>query len=163
MNTGLVASRYANALLLYARENGVEDRVYADILALRCSFTGNEVLTAAIGQCCPETVRFLQFVIEKRRADLLPFIFVSFENRYRSNKGIVSASLKTAADASGMDDKFRELLKADGYSEVELEKTVDPDILGGFVLQIQDVRLDASLKTQLDTLRREFGNQNNKI
>jgi len=154
MNTGLVASRYANALYLFARDNGSIDRVYADVLSLRGSLSDNGLLTTAIEKCCPDTLRFLQFVIDKRRPDLLPFIFVSFENRYRSNKGIVSARLSTASDVTGMEEKFKDLLKANGYAEVELEKTVDPDILGGFVLQIQDVRLDASLKTQLETLRR---------
>ena len=47
--------------------------------------------------------------------------------------------------------------------EVLLESDVDPDLLGGFTLEVGDYLLDASVRRQIETIRRQFVIQNNRI
>lgn len=47
--------------------------------------------------------------------------------------------------------------------EVRLEEKADPDIIGGLVLTVGDYRLDASVRGQLETLRKEFIDKNKRI
>ena len=47
--------------------------------------------------------------------------------------------------------------------EVRLRRETDPSLIGGFVLRFDDLLVDASLVRQLDTLRRGFGNKQNRI
>ena len=158
MNTGIVASRYAKALLRFAEENQEESRVYQEMLQLRRSFQQVNTLTAALlnpifsnekkvelltaASLSPEckdastsTRRFLQLVVEKKRTEMMPFIATSFVRQYEHLRNIV------AKRTAGV---------------VNLDVRIDPSLRAGFILQFDDNRMDASLRGKIERLRHQL-------
>jgi F-type H+-transporting ATPase subunit delta len=64
----------------------------------------------------------------------------------------------SSATTEAFDNEIITKIKASGYSEVTLEKQIVPELIGGFVLRINDLQFDASLSKQLNRLKREFSN-----
>ena len=84
----------------------------------------------------------------------------SYVSLYKQRHGILDATLTTAAPVADEEaDRIAGLMQMRTRSrEVRLRRETDPSLIGGFVL-----RFDASLARQLDTLRRGFGNKQNRI
>jgi F-type H+-transporting ATPase subunit delta len=105
-----------------------------------------------------ELVRnFLLLLADKGRTDSLDEIAREYERLVAEHEGIVHAELTTAVELS--DEEARKLLdrieEASGR-KVEATRSVDPDLIGGIVLQVGSHRLDASVRGRLDRLRREL-------
>ena len=105
-----------------------------------------------------ELVRnFLLVLADKSRTDSLDEIAREYERLVAEHEGIVHAELTTAVELS--DEEARTLLgrieQASGR-KVEATRSVDPDLIGGIVLQVGSHRLDASVRGRLDRLRREL-------
>ena len=100
---------------------------------------------------------FLLVLADKGRAGQLAEIASEFERLVAEHEGVVSAELTTAVELS--DDEAQKLLQqieqASGR-KVEATRTVDPDLIGGIVLQVGSHRLDASVRGRLDRLRRQL-------
>ena len=100
---------------------------------------------------------FLLVLADKGRAGQLEEIASEFERLVAEHEGIVHAELTTAVELS--DDEAQKLLQqieqASGR-KVEATRTVDPDLIGGIVLQVGSHRLDASVRGRLDRLRRQL-------
>ena len=100
---------------------------------------------------------FLLLLVDKGRTGQLEEISREFERLVAEHEGIVHAELTTAIELS--DDEARDLLaqieKASGR-KVEATRRVDPSLIGGIVLQVGSLRLDASVRGRLERLRREL-------
>jgi F-type H+-transporting ATPase subunit delta len=100
---------------------------------------------------------FLLVLADKGRAGQLEEIGREFERLVAEHEGIVHAELTTAVELS--DDEASKLLRrieeASGR-KVEASRTVNPDLIGGIVLQVGSHRLDASVRGRLERLRREL-------
>ena len=100
---------------------------------------------------------FLLVLADKGRAGQLEEIAAEYDRRVADAAGIVHAELTTAVELS--DDEAGKLLgqieQASGR-KVEATRTVDPDLIGGIVLQVGSHRLDASVRGRLDRLRRQL-------
>jgi F-type H+-transporting ATPase subunit delta len=98
---------------------------------------------------------FLLVLVDKGRIGELEEIAEEFERLVAASEGVLSAELTTAIELS--DDDERRLLKqiedASGR-KVDATRHVDPDLIGGIVLQVGSHRLDASVRGRLDRLRR---------
>ena len=106
-----------------------------------------------------ELVRnFLLVVVEKGRADQIEATAREFEELCRREEGVLNVELTTAYELS--DDERRAILeqiqRASGR-RVEATSKVDPDLIGGLVLQAGSMRLDASVRGRLERLRHELG------
>jgi F0F1-type ATP synthase, delta subunit (mitochondrial oligomycin sensitivity protein) len=163
MNSGLVSSRYAKALYDFSKLKGKPERVYQDVLLLSESLDNVGQIGECIPRLCDETQTFLQLVIRNKRVGYLKFICICFISLYRKENGITSARLVSASESRELEAKVTELLKAEGYTKIEFDSEVNPDLLGGFVLTVDDKRLDASLSTQLKTIAKEFEEKNKRI
>lgn len=168
--TGLIASRYARALLEYSAQQGRDVQVFAEVQRLLEAIAGEQVqkgddgiLTACINSLGDEMHRFLSLVIANRRADLLPFILHSYVAQYRKAHGITTARLTTAMPSPLLETQLSQLLAQRGYQQVDFSSDVDPELIGGFVLQVDDLRMDASVKSQLQTLREQLAEKNKRI
>ena len=76
---------------------------------------------------------------------------------YRKDRGIISATLSTVTNTNETLTKRIELLLGDKYkANVELNQQQNPEIIGGFVLRVEDEMLDTSVAGQLNKIRREF-------
>ena len=100
---------------------------------------------------------FLLVLVDKNRAGKLDEIAREFERLAAEHEGVVHAELTTAVELS--DEETTKLLgqieQASGR-KVEATRRVDPDLIGGIVLQVGSHRLDASVRGRLEGLRRRL-------
>ena len=178
MNTGLIANRYAKALLLYAVEERVEETIYHEMTNVLNSFRqlpqirevlGNPVtknvdkvklMLQMSGDTQPSKIyeRFVHTLIDNNREELLLECSRQYIEQYREKKHIYVVRLTTATESDQTTiDRITRLLKDfDRSATVEYEKTIDPDIIGGFVVQVGYNRVDGSVKRQLCEIARNL-------
>jgi F-type H+-transporting ATPase subunit delta len=100
---------------------------------------------------------FLLVLADKGRAGQLEEIGREFERLVAEHEGIVHAELTTAVELSdGEASKLLRRIETASGRKVEASRTVDPDLIGGIVLQVGSHRLDASVRGRLERLRREL-------
>lgn len=185
MDTGLIASRYAKALLMYVSESGEGDVVCAQAMRLESALVQVPEMAALLDD--PETVsvsrkmeilgtalggekmadgmeRFLHLVIQGGRMPLLRLILHDFIDFYHKSQHILHARLTTVAPPDeAILRRIREMvLRKTGY-DVVISTFLDPDLIGGFVFEIEDYTLDASAVRQLRRIRRKFIENNRRI
>lgn len=184
MNTGLVSARYALALLKFVTETGNGGKVYSQVLKLSRSLAEVEelrtlidnpmsvsdaqkfsLLVSALGEekMADELQRFIHLVMKNHRTKLLRLIFVSFIFQYREAHKIKLSRLITAVPASGLEKELADMVRQRKGETVLFEHRVDPDIIGGFIFEIDGYRLDASTASQLKSVRRQFIEKNRRI
>jgi len=173
MDIGIIARRYARALLLFACENGHETLVYEQAQQLlienpMVSRTEKIKLlhnATAGADTCEELTKFFYLLLEKRREKLLAFILHSFLFLYRKKKKIRQGKLVTAMPLP--EETLNELkaliLKRYRGRTVEFNTKVDPDIIGGGILEIGYWRIDASIAGQLKRVKKQFIEKNRRI
>ena len=100
---------------------------------------------------------FLVLLVEKGRAAELDEIAREFERLAAAEEGVLDVELTTAVELSDREaqDVIKQIEKASGR-KVEATRSVDPDLIGGLVLQAGSMRLDASVRGRLNRLRREM-------
>jgi F-type H+-transporting ATPase subunit delta len=100
---------------------------------------------------------FLLVLADKGRTGSLEEIAREFERLIAEHEGIVHAELTTAVELSDEEAQklLRQIEQASGR-KVEATRSVDPDLIGGIVLQVGSHRLDASVRGRLERLRREL-------
>lgn len=174
-----LASRYAKSLIDLAIERGELEKVFADMNWLQQVIKGNadflailkspiikadkknKIVDAVInGKVSEMTNSFTRLMINKGRESNLPEVITSFINQYKEHKNIHTVKLTTATPASEEMKKaiVAQVKKTSGYQNIELETNVKPDIIGGFVLQIGDKLVDASVAYDLREVARQFEN-----
>lgn len=172
MDIGVISARYARALLKYGTEANLEERVYLDMLTLAKSYIevpelrftiDNPMLAkkdkaallkaAAGGQVSELTERFLQLVLKEDRESVMQFIANSYVTLYRKQKNVIRGRLTTATKVTpALEQKMRDLVEGKTNGTVEFETEVKPDIIGGFILEYDTYRMDASVKSRLNSI-----------
>lgn len=157
MNTGLIASRYANALLLLTKESGRGEQVCKQVRRILAS---PDDMPAEFE---PDLEKLIALLKKNGRLEYLKFVLRSFVSLYFSSEGICLATLTTAIPAPGLGKKLCDLVSGLSGYRIVLDSRVDPSIIGGFVLDVDDNLFDASVRTQIETIRREFIEKNTRI
>lgn len=172
MDLGVISVRYARAFLKCAIDMKQEEVVYKDMQVLSQSFIqvpalhstidnpmlGKEkkislLLTACGGNVTALTQRFLQLVLKEDRENILQFMAASYITLYRQQKNIIRGKLVTAVVVSPeTEGKVKAMVESKTHGTVEFNTEVNPDIIGGFVLEYDTYRMDASVKTKLNTI-----------
>ena len=172
----LVAASLLSALALQLTPEGSVKRVtrFTCGILLACTLLSPVLPAAAkealFRQVLDGTVSrtlegFVSLVLRRRREKYLCFMLHSYVSLYKQRHGILDATLTTAAPVADEEaDRIAGLMQMRTRSrEVRLRRETDPSLIGGFVLRFDDLLVDASLARQLDTLRRGFGNKQNRI
>ena len=157
MNTGIIASRYAAALLRYTQETGGGERVCAQVRSLL------EHPEQRPGPLEPELERFVRLLVKNGRLEDVRLVFRSFLTQYYRSRGIRVARLTTVVPSKELENRIRAMLEKQLGGEILIESSVDPDLIGGFTLEVGDYLLDASVRRQIETIRRQFVISNNRI
>ncbi|ADV44451.1 F0F1 ATP synthase subunit delta [Bacteroides helcogenes] len=185
MDIGIVSMRYAKALMEYAKSTGEEQTLYKELSMLSRSFEkhpdlrlalDNPILTvrekfslicaAAVGDTTAgrEFTRFITLVLRNRREAFLQYICLSFLELYRKDNRIGVAKLITAVPVSReVEERIRNSASSLLHAHMELQTEVDSTIEGGFIFDINDFRLDASIATQLKKVKQQFIDKNRRI
>lgn len=99
-------------------------------------------------------LRFLDLLIEKKRFDLLSLTATKLEQIVSSEQGVVRVQVRSASELTQEECRALEArLKKFSGKSVLLETKTDPDLIGGMVVRIGDLVLDASVKNQLRRLK----------
>lgn len=172
MDIGVISVRYARALLKSATEKKVGELVYKDMLTLSESyvrvpqlrFTIDNpmlskdkkkllILTACGAEQQALTERFIDIVLSEDRESILQFMANSYITLYRQKKNVIRGRLITATAVSQVtEQKMRQMVESRTNGTVEFESEVDPDIIGGFILEYDTFRMDSSVKTKLKSI-----------
>ena len=172
-----IASRYAKSLLELASAENKLETIVGDINLFREAVSNRElymmikspiikadkkqsIFTALFGdRVNPLTSSFFEIIIKKGREQYLPEISDEFLSQYRTLKNITTASVTTAVPLNQQQlDSIKSELKNLGLAtgQVELHTDTDPELIGGFVLEIDDQLYDASVKNKLASIKKEI-------
>jgi F-type H+-transporting ATPase subunit delta len=171
------ASRYVKSLLDLAVEKGVLEEVHNDMQMFSGICSSNrefalmlknpiirhdkkrDILEAIFkGKVNPLTMAILDILTRKNREPILPAIATEFHRAYNVHMGIEAATITTAVP---LDNELREEIisivkKIGAKDSVELVEKIDSEMIGGFVLNIRDKQVDASIKNRLKALKLQF-------
>jgi len=176
MNLSLVSVRYAKALFKLSVEKGVMEEVYRDIQLLSGHYEDNDdfrlfvlspvvkaerkkALLKAVYEDAvnPITLGALNLIVDNNREGILDAVLRSFASFYKKEKNIKTATLYSAFD---MDKEFQNEIKLitakELNCEVELSVVVKTDLLGGFILKVDDKMIDASIIGKLNRVRKHL-------
>lgn len=172
MDIGVISIRYARALLKAATDGGLDATVYQEMMTLAKSYLDvpqlrqtidNPMLskgkkaellaTAAGGNPSDLTRSFINLVLKEDRENVMQFIANSYITLYRKQKNVIRGKLTTAAQVSAdTEQRMRKMVESQTNGTVEFETEVNPDIIGGFILEYDTYRLDASVKSKLNDI-----------
>lgn len=172
-----LASRYAKSILdLSVSENQLE-AVLKDMQLLRSLVNQNRDLELLLlspivkgdkkksildeilkGNISELTSRFLALMIAKGREKYLPEIATAFQNQYNNLKQIQEVTVTTAV---AMDEHVRntvnqKIATLTPGKTIEIKAIVNPEIIGGFIIEIEDKLYDASVRTELYNIKKQF-------
>jgi F-type H+-transporting ATPase subunit delta len=173
-----IATRYAKSLLDLAREKGSLDVVTDNMRHFQASVENadlrsllkspvistdkkQKVLAALFGDYNEMTSTFFRIVTDKRREEVLPDIANAYIEQYNLEEGISKLKVTSATplESSAIEAIKAKMLAGGLITEnVELELVIDPEILGGFVIEVGDKLFDSSVASQLTKLRKGFTN-----
>ena len=172
MDIGVISVRYARALLKSATDAKIEDDVYKEMQTMAKTYaevpqlrqtidnpmlskdTKQTLLLTAVGEKpCELTKAFISLVLKEDRENVMQFIANSYVTLYRQQKNVIRGRLITAAAVSpATEQKMRQMVESKTNGTVEFETEVNPDIIGGFILEYDTYRLDASVKSKLNSI-----------
>lgn len=208
MNTGIIATRYATALLKLVDETGSGDVVAAQVQAIEKALDEvpdfrRAVDDPAVGPAkkialfeaalssvaesvegtslAPDLRKFLELLIRNGRIGDVRLIFTTFITEYYRARHIKRAKLVIADPAllnpeptlsdrelaeplrPTLDVRLRDLIEKQTGCKLILKTEVNPSLIGGFVFEVEDTVLDASVSRQLDIIRSQFIEKNRRI
>lgn len=176
MDESAITVRYAKALFSLAKEKNQlatlkEDM---DLVAAVCSQSAefNQLLKSPVvktsekvhliqlifqGKISPLSLQFLKVVTQNKREVFIPSMCRNVLTRIRKEKNIKTAVITTAqAFEEKLLEKATKILEKEMGSKIELSAKVNPQLIGGMILRIDDKQYDASVATQLKKLKQEM-------
>ena len=236
MNTGIIASRYATALLKLVDETGSGESVAAQVQVIEAALAASPdfrhavadpavspesklgLFEAAVAPLAPELRKFIQLLIRNGRIGDARLVFTTFITEYYRARHIKRARLVVAdgsllssaavvrqahqpaassvaepveapeepsdseplrlagtlrqaqrpveqhqAEAPSLESRLREVIESKTGCKLDLKTEVDPTLIGGFIFEVDDLLLDASVSRQIDIIRRQFIEKNRRI
>ena len=170
MRQKILAKRYAKALFAVSQEEG-KSEAFRETLNALGEFLVNypEAMDALTNLLYPMELRekvmaslikelqadqymanFLNLVLQKKRADILPEIAAEFQVLVDADQNISRGKVISATQLSGeLQAKVQATLENITGKKVILTSEIDPEIIGGIVAKVGDLVMDGSIKTQL--------------
>ena len=178
MQSHRAATRYAKSIIELAKEQKVLDEVYSDMQLFSAVIEENRVFAVMLKNPIINhdkkrnvlhalfdtrmnklTILAFDLITKKNRESILAEISTELQVQYNALKGLQVAEITTTIN---LDDelrkKFNELVADISGKKAKLKEVVDESIVAGFVLNVGDRRLDQSIKTQLNNIKRELTN-----
>jgi len=168
--------RYAKALFAYTEETATSDEVFSEMEGLAHSFaleprlrtlllspilkTHDKIalIKSAIGERVTRPVwRFVRLVVRNHRENMLQSMTLNYLDLYRKSRNINLATVESAVPlAPEAEERLKALMSNQTHGTVELIKRVNPDLIGGFIFQMNDQRIDGSISSQLIEMKKHL-------
>ena len=171
------AYEYGKALFLITEEDGISDKVIADIrLAdrvlklnpdyiklLNSPAVSKEervgLIDSALGGLDEKLVNLIKILVERRSVNLFGSVCDAYYALYDESRGILRVNAITAIPLTeAQSESLSKKLGASLSKTVVINNTVDPSILGGIKLRYSGVQIDGSIKTRLDNFEAALKN-----
>lgn len=173
MSISAIRVRYAKAFFTLAKEKNMLEQLKTDIQNIFdiCNQSvdfihliespvvtttkKSELITKIFkGQINSLTLNFLLLITGNKREVYIPGICRNFLELTRKDQNIKSAVMITATEISaGTVEKIREIMAIELNATIELACQVEPGIIGGLILRIDDKQYDSSVNTQLKKIK----------
>lgn len=205
MNTGIIATRYATALLKLVEETGSGELVAAQVQVIEKALDEVPDFRRAVDDpavtavqkislfeaslkdsMAQELHKFLELLIRNGRIGDVRLVLTTFVTEYYRSRHIKRARLVVADPAlldpeptpsdpvpvegslrqpqrPALESRLRDLVEKQTGCRLILKTEVNPSLIGGFVFEVEDTVLDASVSRQLDFIRRQFIEKNRRI
>lgn len=205
MNTGIIATRYATALLKLVEETGSGELVAAQVQVIEKALDEvpdfrravDDPAVAAVQKIslfesslkdsmAQELHKFLELLIRNGRIGDVRLVLTTFVTEYYRSRHIKRARLVVAdpalldpeptpsdpvpvegslrqAQRLTLESRLRDLIEKQTGCRLILKTEVNPSLIGGFVFEVEDTVLDASVSRQLDVIRHQFIEKNRRI
>ena len=176
MLTSKVAKRYAQGLLDFTNESGQTATVFSEmkdvVKIMKESADLNkffmtpyidskkkiEVANEIFKGLSVSSQNLIKLVIKHGRENQLKNIAQEFINKVEDLSGVQRVTLTTATPLSkeNLDQILRSTNLVNADSNFDLKVNVKHEILGGYVLRVGDQQVDASVKTKLNQVKKDF-------
>ncbi len=174
MDNGLIPRRYAKALYKFALGHGSTQAVYDEMKEVISAFEGNPMLqktlanpfvsnadkasllrAAAGAKVENDYLGFIRMLLEMHREEFMHLIALSYRDLYRKERRISQVRIVTAAPLPEAEMAKLRAMVANAFPDSSLEyaESVNPDLIGGFVIDVDDARMDASISNEIEQLR----------
>lgn len=181
MNQSKIAVRYSKAVFQTASEVGATEKVKDDFLILahfietEPLFTHlltsplvgtNQKITIFVNSFqasfSPISIEFLKLICRNRREAFLADVIRNFISLYKKFKGLLSVDLHTVSPVTEeLKKRIREVIQDRFHKEVQFRDFIKPELIGGFILQVDDLQYDASVSTQLKHIKDQLTEKSN--
>jgi F-type H+-transporting ATPase subunit delta len=175
MNDSKISVRYSRALFQSALEKKILDEVNQDMILIAeiCKtpetkeFLNSPIIVPSKkteifhkifgGHVQEITLSLIDLVVKNGRESFLPAISRVFIHETLRHKGITKSVLTTAV---AIDPKVKKeitgMISKVFNTKAELEEVIDSDVIGGFILRVDDNYIDASVKNKLNKIKKEL-------
>lgn len=173
MNESKIAVRYAKALFQASLESNEAERIMRDLLYIRQAFAISdfrEMLVSPVvktsgktrvfddlfaKEVSPLCMSFLHLILENKREMHIEAMIRYFSRLYKEHKGVLAAELIIAKPLAGAErEKVHKLLEKLWKAKIEIEEKIKPELIGGFILKVEDEQYDASVSTALAKIQK---------
>lgn len=176
MLTSKVAKRYAQGLLNFTQESGNTDSVFTEMGDIVKTIEKSKELQSFFASpiidvkkkvsialeifkdFSPVTKSMLQLIIKQGRESQMQNIAQEFINKVEDMNGVQRITITSASALSSENIsnilKSSELVNHD--NKFDVKSIINPEILGGYILRVGDQQVDASVKSKLSKLKKEF-------
>jgi F-type H+-transporting ATPase subunit delta len=176
MNHGAISRRYAKALFLYAKKHHKEKEIFHESIMLAQNFVQHRTLARCLGNMMLDNKRkealieacagsnvseefkhFIRLVIAKKREQSLQLICLTYQDLYYREAHLLDVYLTTAKDlGAATTAKIVQKLTQHTGQTIQLHASVDPAVIGGFVLLWDTYRLDTSVRANLKRIQKNL-------
>lgn len=176
MLSSKVAKRYAQGLLEFTQETGSTESVFGEMKDLVKTIEGSKELknffnspiidvkkklsaaSEIFKSFSPVSQNLIQLVIKHGREGQLQEIAQQFVNKVEDSNGVQRISITTAQPLS--QTNIEQILKSTALvnhtNKFDVKTIINPELLGGYILRVGDQQIDASVRTKLNGLKKEF-------
>ncbi len=168
-----VGANYGDALYTLAKDEGLEEKLYAELSALLESFRAEPDFISLLstpsltkaqrcqilddsfrGRVHPYVLNFLKILTEKGYMRCFSDCCAAYAEGYYADAGILSVQAVTAVPMTKPQEaKLKQKLQQITGKKILLNSKIDPTVLGGIRLDYQGKRLDDTVSHRLDAIR----------
>lgn len=174
MDTGLIPHRYSKALYKFALEHNSAAKVYDEMKVVINAFENNpelqktlsnpyvkradkaELLKLAAGDKVEnDYLGFIKLILDNKREDMAREMALAYRDIYRDANNISQVKVTSAVELPESELKKIQKMVQNAFPgrTLEFSSAVKPSLIGGFTVDVDDFRMDASLSNEIEQLR----------
>lgn len=183
MKNPKLSGRYAKALFDFSKEKNQVEEVYGDLKLFANTLKENRELQVLLrnpvieafqkhkifesifnGTLHDTTYQFLDVLLKKKREPALDTICDEFFKLYNVAHNIRPVTITTASPLSDqLKDRIVALLTEQTHATIDLHQVVNSNIIGGFIIKMDDYYLNSSILSKINKLRQEFSHNSFQV